>query len=504
MGRVRWLAAVITLGWTSAAHAQGVDETCLLALTKFDPATLNLAFPDDSAQYYNGGFGLPPGTRVRLTGRFPHARYMSFNVYDPQLRPVDALADVEIRPDAGSANPFARGADRTSDARSYTVFIEPTAPPAQRAPNTLYTGAANPTGIFIYRIYVPDRDTNDTGDAGLPTVTVEPAGASASPSPSPCTNFSKPSVSGLNELLASLSPPAGVAIPGGTDPPKWRKFVNLLSSVAVNLTGTPSPGGIDLDATGGSGGFLSNRDNAYVSAPVNRGLGPIVVTRLRAPTFPDTRAGTKTMPGGELRYWSVCQNDPLTQRFVGCVNDDRAVQTADGFATIVVSTPAARPPAATTKCGVNWLPWGPNPRGVLIYRHMLPDPAFTAAVQRAKVDHEADTMGAYLPASRYYADAAAYARSVGCPGPAGPSTTRAACVSRRVVTIRLRRSPGRARTVTVRVSGRPARRVRVRGRRVRVDLRRVPQGRYVVRVTAGKRTLDRRVYRTCRTRSSSA
>ena len=43
------------------------------------------------------------------------------------------------------------------------------------------------------------------------------------------------------------------------------------------------------------------------------------------PTFPDTRPGTPRMPAGQLRYWSLCENDPSTQRFIGCLNDDRTV-----------------------------------------------------------------------------------------------------------------------------------------------------------------------------------
>jgi hypothetical protein len=408
---------VCALGAPASAAAQGIDETCLLALTKFDPATINIAFPDDSAQYFSANY--VPGARVRITGRFPHARYMSFNVYDPLLRPVDGLTDVNIKPDAGSTNPFLPRADRDAEQRSYTVFIQTGAAPKVRAPNTLYTGDTNAAGLFIYRIYVPDRGASETGDVGLPTATLEPPGATATPDPSPCTNFSKPGITGVNELLASLSPAAEPPVNGGTNPPTWRKFVNVLSSVAVNALGTPAPAGLDLDELGGSGGFLSNRDNAYVSAPLNRNFGPISVTRVRVPSFADTRAGAAKMPSGQqVRYWSMCQNDPLTQRFIGCVNDDRAVKTSGGYATFVVSTPAKRPPTATAKCGVNWLPWGPNTRGVLIYRHMLPAESFTASVQTAKVDHEAATMGEYLPASSYYKDAATYSHAVGCPRPA--------------------------------------------------------------------------------------
>jgi len=110
---------------------------------------------------------------------------------------------------------------------------------------------------------------------------------------------------------------------------------------------------------GGSGGFLSNLDNAYVSAAINRGYGQVLVNRMRVPGFTDTRAGQSPMPTAELRYWSVCENDPFTERYVACATDDQTVQSPAGYATYVVSTPAQRPSNATAACGVNWLPWAP-------------------------------------------------------------------------------------------------------------------------------------------------
>src|SRR3954454_4592239 len=186
-----WLAA-------GAAAQSGVDQTCALTLTKFDPATVNVAYPDDSAQYYSGAYQLAPGTRIRIHGRFPHSRYISFNVYDAAQRPLDGLSDVVIRPDAGSGNPFLHGAERTFEKRDYTVFIDTGPKPEKRAPNTLYTetgqnGAPNTSGTFIYRIYIPDKGRDDPGGVGLPTVTVEPSGGDASGggAASPCADQEK-------------------------------------------------------------------------------------------------------------------------------------------------------------------------------------------------------------------------------------------------------------------------------------------------------------------------
>ncbi len=49
---------------------------------------------------------------------------------------------------------------------------------------------------------------------------------------------------------------------------------------------------LSLSTRGGSGGFLSNIHNAYLSAGIGKAYGDVLVTRFRAPTFPDTRPGT--------------------------------------------------------------------------------------------------------------------------------------------------------------------------------------------------------------------
>src|SRR4051794_28273646 len=486
----------------ATAAAQGIDQTCALTLTAFDPATVNVAYPDDSAQYYSGAYQLAPGTHIRIHGRFPHARYMSFNVYDAAQRPLDGVSDIRIAPEAGSSNPFGDEADRRVEKRDYTVFIDTGPRPDKRAPNTIYTGtgqngAPNTSGTFIYRIYIPDKGRDDTGGVGLPTVTVEPSdGTGANGQPSPCADQQKPGVSGVNEAVAGQAEPDRAPSPQA--PPHWRKFVNVLSSVAIGVTGSQQAGPADFDAIGGSGGFLSNLDNAYVSAFIERTGGQVVVTRFAAPTFPDTRPPAATMPRAQLRYWSLCENDPATQRFIACLNDDRAVISPDGYATYVVSTPAQRPANATKACGVNWLPWGPSSRGVLIYRHMLPAANFIQSIQRAKPDHERETMGDYLPASLYLPDKAAFEKR-GCslaaaPPPLivrAPASAKHVCRSRQLVAVQV------ARGVALVRAGPRLRRARVHGGRVLVDLRGLHRGRYRVRVRVGGRIVRRTVLRTC-------
>jgi len=418
-GVLRWRAATVAAVGTAVlasapAHAQGLDTTCVLPLTKFDPVTINVAYPDQSAVYWVGAYVGIPGTRLRIQGEFPHARYMSFNVYDPALRPLDAIADAELVPADGHVNPFLAGAARDGARRSYTAFIEFGPRPQRhedRAPNTIYTGTGqdgspNVAGTFLYRVYIPDRGRNETGGAGLPTVTLQAKNGGPAPR-SICSNLSKPPLlTELHELIENSD--AEIPLIGNRPQPTpvWRKFTNFLYSIAPNeLT----------RVLGGSGGFFSNLHNEYVSASVSREFGKVVTTRMRAPNFADTRGGTLTMPSGaQLRYFSLCQNHSLTQRYIACRADDQTVVDRDGFMTYVMSTPAQRPATATSSCGVTWIPWGPFREGGLIYRHMLPAADFREAIQLARHDHEAETMGDFFPVSRYLADKAAYDREIGC------------------------------------------------------------------------------------------
>lgn len=442
-GVLAMLASLLALVPTAAstvagapASAAGVDLTCSLALTKTDPDTINVAYPDEAANYYGVVFANVPGLRLRITGRYPHARYMSYNTYDHLLRPTDAVADVEITPDAGHRNPFEPGARRGVRKRDYTVFVDLGAlpeDPADRAPNTIYAGTAQdgtplPGAGLLYRIYTPDAGRTEYGDVPLPTVTLETTSGTGPLTESLCDEVTKPRTSLVTDLTQAsnaLPGPLDDVLPFGRPTPRWLKFYNLPTAVADNALDNPTLGplrpGIDpLVAAFGEGGFLSNIHNSYVYASTNRRYGDVLVTRFKVPTYADTRDGARRMPRGtQLRFWSICQEEFFSQRYVACKQDDQVV-TRRGWATIVVSTPEQRPATAVRRCGVTWMPWGPVPEGVLLLRHMLPDAGFDQTVAEATYQQERRTMGRYLPRSRYFDDAAAYEA-------AGPRKTGARC-----------------------------------------------------------------------------
>jgi len=516
--------AVMVCALPQAARAQGIDQTCVLPLTKFDPALVNVAYPDEGAVYWVGAYVAVPGTHLRITGRYPHARYFSFNVYDNALRPLDALADVEIAPDPGSANPFPTGASRLGAQRDYNAYVDFGPIPPIRAANTLYTGTGqsglpNFQGTFILRVYVPDQGRDETGGVGLPTVTLEQS-VTGSPRPpaSPCSGLSKPPAPGVNQVIGqSGGPPvpAQLTLPG-LNPPRWTKFKNLVQAGNQLLTGNPfldaygTPG--PLEAAGGNGAFLSNLHNSYVFSQLNRAYGEVSLTTVRAPTFPDTRPAPATMPTGQLRYFSMCTDETLSQRYVACASDDRSQVGSDGLIRYVVSPAPERPANATAACGYTWLPYGPSTENTLILRHMLPDPPFAQAIQRAQPGAESQTMGDYLPRTRYLASGEALpclsargaAPIAGRDAPTHGVPPSSRCRKRRRLVI----NPsidGDQRLVSLRVylNGRRVRTLRRRDLRLglRITLRDLPLGAFTVtlrgRTSRGTLVRSGRTYRTC-------
>lgn len=148
------------------------------------------------------------------------------------------------------------------------------------------------------------------------------------------------------------------------------------------------------------GGFLSNIHNAYTTNLFSRSYGNVVMIRAKAPSYRD-QPGVP-FDAEQLRYWSVCQNDLPTQRYVGCVADYQAHLDDQGYFTVMVSDTADRPINALAENGVDWLPWGPYVDALLIYRHMLPQPGFAETIHNVPQGTEpADIMGEYVPRSAY-------------------------------------------------------------------------------------------------------
>jgi len=426
------LAATALLGSWSSAQADGT-RNCGWALV-ISGSQLNIAFPDQAATYWSMNQPIPPGGYIEIHGQFPHARYTSLTSYTGQTQAIDGLNDTHIQPDPGSTNPFLPGADRDAARRDYTVHVVSAQVPADsRPPNTIYTTNAdgskssNGLGRIVLRIYEGDDGMGTEGGVPLPDVTLVTSSGQRTTLPQ-CPDTGVPD---LGQVATLANAGTGEELPntglGGTDPPVWHKYTNLVSGAILAATDQQATGGAPTAVTNQTdsalppGGFYENPDNKYVTSTFSRGLGQVLAFRAKAPTFPQTRDGEKRMGWmdagswmtGQVRYWSFCTNAQTTA-YYGCVQDDQVPVDADGDYTIVVSTASARPRNATDQCGVAWVPAGPGPQSLLIMRNMLPDPSFAEAIQNAKPGTEQQTMGVYYPRGKYYASTADF-EALGCP-----------------------------------------------------------------------------------------
>ena len=443
--------------------------------------TNNINYPDEFAAYWGSNWtnGMPAGAELVLHGHFPHARYMSFNTYNfnqppTSLGPNDSLYDAQISPDPGSTNPYLPGADRDATRRDYTIrVVSGPAPanPADRAPNTLYTGRDPGLGVtLVYRIYLADKGTSVDGDGGLPEAELHLADGTVISDGAPiCQALSVESLGGQSQGLINVASyarlrtktlvdgvesdvPPPITHPA-VDPARWERYFNYRYSMVGQFYQT-YPGFstplVDRStiSSAATGGPLSNKDAYPMVAFGDRGFGQLMVIHGRAPTVPATYDGEATMGSGEVRYWSFCQNEFQSGRYVDCLFDQDIPIARDGTYTIVTGDPADRPFNAKRACGVAWLDWptrgdgapdyvpGGDPTGIpgtllppekggrremgmIAYRQILPSPTFTQGINSvATPGMEASVMGDYLPSSTYVSKA--QFESLAC----GRATTR--------------------------------------------------------------------------------
>lgn len=322
----------------------------------------NAALIDTDAVYLTMSFGYFRGTSLRISGLFPHARYMGFNVYTRGGGGVvsDHLDDQDIAPDKGSVNPLRPNADRAARRRSYTIYVrQGTAPTHGRPANTLYTGT-NSQVFIVYRVYDPDPSADYYGGVPKPTITIlrgDPASYTAS------------------KALSACAAPRGMWWKSGTTvqtPLQWQR----------------------VGVLGSHGG---NASDYYLAVRLNRADAKAYVLRFKAPTFADTNHGKPITGREETRYWSVCQYDLATEKVVACLHDYQA-RSQGGYVTIQLATGSSAP---TAPSGSNTLSFGSQAVGMLMIRQVLPNSSFQGSFARvadgASQDAARRALGPYYP-----------------------------------------------------------------------------------------------------------
>jgi hypothetical protein len=420
------VSALLAVPAAASAAASDGPNTCFWAGPRGFGLTGGIHeannFPDAGSTYWFARFKVPPGARIKLTGQFPRARYMSLSTYADK-QPAQALYDAQIRPDAGSANPFRTGARRTVKKRAFTVWLAGAKVPGKSTTMVLPEDVEIALGL---RIYVPDRGGDRAGGVRLPQMTLLPADSSTVTGGAACAAVNTPDHDLQTTPPTTLetwtrlihSPGFDPAVAPATDKPFFERFFNGTYSFAGDF----NPALRTPATLNDSGGANSNADTRYVYSVLNRRFGPVVVLKGKLPTTPVTQTGTTRMTSGQLRYWSICTNKtPVSGLAVDCAYDEQLPLRGDRRYTVIISRKGDRPKNATSACGVKWLDWGVQTEspedpdyGLVLVRNMLAAPDFAEAAQNVKAfGDERKVMGAYLP-SPSYTTKAAYEKQGGC------------------------------------------------------------------------------------------
>jgi hypothetical protein len=394
-------------------------------------------WPDKRPTYFFGQLSMPADSALTIRGRFPYARYFKFSLYQFERNTYVAvaggsLAGYDIEPDLGSGNPYRVGADRLVQERNFTIHVLAEEAPknsAERAKNTVYVGREGKVLMAGFRMYLSDLgyDGAGWGPADKPSgegpgITYEGklANGSLLSADEVAKQFGRPMGSAPPPLTVdqwyalvtakdndpALHPDTAPARPDA----KWEMFRGMRYTVVGAFKTPEVRAKMPLQKEMEGGG---DPTTAYIVAYLSRKFGPVYVFRAKMPTFPDTYAGTKIMPDGQVKYWSVVSvaSPPSGELWDG-VFDMQVPLDRDGFYTIVVSRPEDRPKNATKENGVAWMDWGPGEGladarnrqdwGMLIMRYMVCHPDWENSPEKAtKPGSEEAVMGPYYPRGYY-------------------------------------------------------------------------------------------------------
>jgi hypothetical protein len=344
------LSAFVTLSWP------------WLVVTGHTP----IPFMSDTSATY-GVFAVSPKTGlfdvVKITGEFPHARYVSFMVYGgSRSEPFSTLTDYELIPDPGNVNPFLPGEDRAATNRQYTIYAiwEGSGLDPGAYTNVLTVPASEDFINIMMRVYRPDDGLDELGGVPLPRVEIARA---AGPVKVPRYGLA----SDWGDLLQMF---------GVVRYQEAESYRRMHDETAIEFYHLSREGG------------LPNADAPYLDAALGAtGFGrdaKLAVMRFRPPTFEDRHDKNTTITGTrDVRYYSFCTSDVATGFNSRCISDNELKVDEDGMVTLVVYPSVLED--RVKRSGLNRLLRGHSETASLTYRQLLPDEYFVGSARNVPV-----------------------------------------------------------------------------------------------------------------------
>jgi hypothetical protein len=275
-------------------------------------------------------------------------------------------------------------------------------------------------GQLWIRYYVPDRAAGPYGGVPLPSVHLElPTGEAFMVVP---LRWPEAGGEGRDQAVRRvnvITPVRGTAsqepsATGWTSDRGWLKAFGIARGALIDTALSPNgnDGGIGIGGNNaaaskllinlidgrafgrgpdqGTTGSLENSATGcayinYIGRLLTVGAGSVAVIVAKAPTVPRTREGLATMPGAQLRYFSITRyavndlfNSPSPGQALSSIMDEDLVVPASGankgWFMLAFSRPEDKPINATAANGVTWVDWGPVTTQKLTVRSMAIGP----------------------------------------------------------------------------------------------------------------------------------
>lgn len=336
--------ALAALAGPAPARAAECTHQWDLSQVGTDPTKPKGLSGDANAAYPVFSFRGNPHIRYVIKGKFPRARFMSFETVQTQKdKSVDKIFDRDIVPDAGSANPFQEGEDIEAAARDYTIEAVPEGS-ARSAPNLMKLPRNRLLHSFMMRIYAPNSG-GPIAKQDIPRIFAYDA-HSARPVACPRELYSDP----------------------------YFHFPFFLDRIFKK-----KPSFVFEETAIAWGPNSAIPSYLYGVNEMERG-SELVVVRFKAPTYNDTAAGGAFSDSAETRYWSICTQNAAKNQTLGCLPDHKAHPDADGIVTVVVGQGAAVR-AAAAAAGHDFIEDKRGTRQSTVqfaYRNIFPSAAFKA------------------------------------------------------------------------------------------------------------------------------
>ncbi|MDI6741760.1 MAG: hypothetical protein QMD11_03385 [Smithella sp.] len=356
------------------------------------------ALPDTFSRYDTFVFKQHTGDfdYLKITGKFPHSRYFSFNLTDFIMgNAISAIADIEIEADPGHTNPFDPALSRDAIHRSFTLYlVKDGVTPPRGAINVMLLPPDVETLGFFTRVFRPDRGYNSLGGVDLPRIEALKADGSSAEIP----EF------GLDaQALLRMAP----------------LFILNKELLEAHRVARQFAGDLVTFYQASCTNLFPNVHNKYLTSYLPEDyINKVAVITLTPPTTEDTYTGGPFVGNKDVRYWSVCMCGLGETRTSNCLADDQIRKNHDGTATVIIA-PLYLKGAIEAK-GFNFLRWGALYKPIMLYRQMLANDDFEGRIKdnvipidrvlapedqtQAYFDAHAaqNFMGEYAPAGRVF------------------------------------------------------------------------------------------------------